>query len=286
MSIYNQFLNNMDSNCWNIEMWMEENNLFYDHFGQLSDEEWEQILIKSLKEENINNVFFPRFPPSDYQRKMHSSDDTKTIHDSMAFYKFIKKNTNLNNENIYKSNKTLLDFGCGWGRMSRPFLRDFKLKNIHAYEPTPEFCTAARILNPYINIFNGDFLPPCIFQPNSYDLIISYSIFTHLTESYLHAWLHELARITKPNGTIVLTFHGQRFLKYFLSQHPNFDEFLEKFAKDGFLWMGSHTTFYGLMFMSLHYIVTTVEKIAPNLKIHTVNKTGEYEQDILVLRKI
>ena len=43
---------------------------------------------------------------------------------------------------------------------------------------------------------------------NSVDLIYSHSVLTHLDEAHQDHWLAELARVLKPGGIMILTFHG------------------------------------------------------------------------------
>jgi len=54
--------------------------------------------------------------------------------------------------------------------------------------------------------------PPTEFSDNTFDVIISYSVFSHLRSDAADMWIKEFARILKPNGIIVATTEGLRFL--------------------------------------------------------------------------
>jgi SAM-dependent methyltransferase len=52
-------------------------------------------------------------------------------------------------------------------------------------------------------------LPPTSFPDESFDLIVSISLFTHLPESSQFAWLAEVNRLLTKDGIAVLTTHGE-----------------------------------------------------------------------------
>lgn len=50
--------------------------------------------------------------------------------------------------------------------------------------------------------------PPLPFGDAEFDLVYSVSIFSHLDEALQFAWLDEIARVTRPGGLGLLSFHG------------------------------------------------------------------------------
>jgi len=50
--------------------------------------------------------------------------------------------------------------------------------------------------------------PPLNAATAQYDFVFSLSIFTHLPEKSMLAWLDELVRVTVDNGIVLLTTHG------------------------------------------------------------------------------
>jgi SAM-dependent methyltransferase len=55
---------------------------------------------------------------------------------------------------------------------------------------------------------NG-FEPPLDYADETFDLVFSISVFTHLDEAMQFGWLRELKRVTKPGGYLLLTVHGE-----------------------------------------------------------------------------
>jgi SAM-dependent methyltransferase len=107
-----------------------------------------------------------------------------------------------------RSQRQVLDFGCGCGRVMRQW-KDLDVHRLHGTDYNPylvEWCKSNLPFGTYA--VNG--LEPGIDQPSeTFDLVYSYSVFTHLPEPLQDDWLAELTRVTVPRGYVWLTFHGR-----------------------------------------------------------------------------
>ncbi len=74
-------------------------------------------------------------------------------------------------------------------------------------------CALSRILNPYVTFFSGAFVPTDSLPYQFFDLVVGWSIFSHLSPSSASLWLREAARIIVPGGCCVFTTWGDRFLR-------------------------------------------------------------------------
>ncbi len=105
----------------------------------------------------------------------------------------------------------ILDFGCGCGRLGRMF------KGID--HPVDGCDIDAEVLDWTVNHLpyyrTTLTLPnhPLPYANNYFDLIISISIFSHLSETSQLFLLQELHRIASKTGRLMLTIHGERALK-------------------------------------------------------------------------
>jgi len=190
-------------------------NAFRDKFGHLSAEEWCDILVASMTSPIIDEVEFPRFAPLAIQEGTHGSSGEPALREAGAFYKFIASREFFRDKAIPAAN--FLDFGTGWGRIARFFLRDFDLNRFFGFEPRRTSCFLARSLNPYLCAFTGDEIPDQTLPPDRFDLVVGWSVFSHLSEHSTIAWLDELARVVRRDGYCVLSTFGDRFLGQLLA---------------------------------------------------------------------
>ncbi len=62
------------------------------------------------------------------------------------------------------------------------------------------------------------FHPPTQYKANQFDLIISFSVLTHLDRENQNDWLDEMQRIAKPGGLFIATVHGIKAAQVILSK--------------------------------------------------------------------
>ena len=110
----------------------------------------------------------------------------------------------------FDSFENILDFGTGCGRVLIPLSYRISPHKLYGTDIDQE---AIKWFSSSYTQFGGiDYnptIPPMKYSDNMFDLIFSISVFTHLPEDMQFAWLGELRRITKPNGYLLLSFHGE-----------------------------------------------------------------------------
>jgi SAM-dependent methyltransferase len=102
----------------------------------------------------------------------------------------------------------LLDWGCGCGRLLRRFREVLPNAEVVGADTDAEAIAWLDAHLPGVRAVHIDPLPPLPFGDASFDLIVGFSVFTHLDETYQDAWLSELRRVTRPGGQLLLTVHG------------------------------------------------------------------------------
>ena len=110
--------------------------------------------------------------------------------------------------------RSVLDFGCGWGRVISYFLTDVDpgvLLGTDRDEANVAFCRAS---NPWCSFGRNDADPPLPFADRSLDLVYAYSVFSHFGEDMHWSWLTELERVLRPGGAAVLTVRPRRFIEH------------------------------------------------------------------------
>ena len=112
---------------------------------------------------------------------------------------------------------SILDFGCGCGRVIRHWGRLPKTR-IRGTDYNPALIEWCRDNIPFGDFTVNRLSPPLKDESAGFDLIYAISVFTHLPEPTQIAWMTELARLLKPGGHLILTTHGEKYL-YRLSRH-------------------------------------------------------------------
>jgi SAM-dependent methyltransferase len=287
-------------------------NVFRQKFGSLSDEAWCQLLVQSITEPVMENVQFPLFPDNELQERVQGSHGAHSLGEAAQFYKFVKANTYQTSANA--PGKRLLDFGCGWGRIVRPFMRDFEFADLYAFEPDFVLCAVARTLNPYVTFLPGAFLRnwSMAYEPSGnlpeqfFDLMVGWSVFSHLSSEYAARWLAEAARVVKPGGSCVFTTWGDRFLRRLKSDAAeqaagkeinwyhasciaaggSIERRLSEYERGEFVWFsGLNSTAYGEAFIGEPALKNLIAKHNLPFRIKLFDKTA-LPQDAFVLERL
>lgn len=110
---------------------------------------------------------------------------------------------------------SVLDFGSGAGRVLTS-LAVSPVASLRASDVDHEAISWLAAAFPAIEARPNRARPPTDWAEGSFDLIYAISVFTHLNEDSQNAWLAELTRLARPNGTLVLTVHEASILEAFL----------------------------------------------------------------------
>jgi SAM-dependent methyltransferase len=147
-------------------------------------------------------------PPEDLRyRAIGSRDAEAFLLSSSTAVGFFEKEALGRQRSSFKDFSSILDFGCGCGRLIRS-LRPLCDQWAAIYGTDID---AAAIAWCKDNIADASFSvngqnPPLRFEDKSTDLIYACSVFTHLDAEDQFRWLAELQRIMKPGGYLLLTF--------------------------------------------------------------------------------
>lgn len=105
--------------------------------------------------------------------------------------------------------KTVLDFGCGAGRVIRHLLPMASQCELWGSDIDPRCIDWDRQhMSPSISFVVNDEIPPLPFPAEKFDLIYALSVFTHIS-THWPAWLLELHRILAPGGRLIATIMSE-----------------------------------------------------------------------------
>jgi SAM-dependent methyltransferase len=107
------------------------------------------------------------------------------------------------------SDKRVLDFGCGAGRIVRHLPELAPQADVWGSDIDPA-CIAwdSENLDPAISFVVHGETPPLPFASDTFDLVYAVSVFTHLDRHWAD-WLLELHRILAPEGILVATIMSE-----------------------------------------------------------------------------
>jgi SAM-dependent methyltransferase len=105
--------------------------------------------------------------------------------------------------------KSIYEWGCGPGRVIR-HLSDILGNSVGVFgsDYNLETINWCKKSFPGINFFPNDLNPPLSKPDNTFDLVYSISVFTHLSEESCLKWADELFRVIKPGGILMITTAG------------------------------------------------------------------------------
>ncbi|WP_268544131.1 class I SAM-dependent methyltransferase [Candidatus Nitrosotenuis cloacae] len=190
----------------------------------------------------------------------------------------IEKNFNLF-ENV-------LEFGCGCGRLTVWLEKYLKSKNFYGTDIDVEAISWCKNNLKFGTFDVNDALPPLKYQSDMFDLIYSYSVFTHLDEEHQFAWLAELKRITKSNGIVMLTIRGEEDHEKQCWSEGDKAELKEHgfLFRHSNLWSGFFPSWYQTAFHTKEYVMNNFSKYFDVLK-YIPKGSKRIGQDIVILRK-
>ncbi|HVD87027.1 MAG TPA: class I SAM-dependent methyltransferase [Solirubrobacterales bacterium] len=105
--------------------------------------------------------------------------------------------------------RTVLDFGCGCGRVARHWSRA-EGPEIYGCDYNPDLVAWCSSNLPSLRVTRNQLAPPTPYVTGSFDLIYGLSVFSHLDEPLQGSWLAEFRRLLRPGGLLVLSVLGDR----------------------------------------------------------------------------
>ena len=108
---------------------------------------------------------------------------------------------------------SILDFGCGVGRLTQYLPRLAPQAKVFGCDVDSWAVGEARRRCRTGHFYTSNRMPPLAFEDGQFDLIWSYSVFTHFPESNHESWLRELTQKLRPGGVMLHTIHSHEFVR-------------------------------------------------------------------------
>ena len=187
---------------------------FYEAMKNKSDEEYRELLYRTILEDVIDGVKMPRFPSVEIQAQFVGTSGPATLQgEAWTFYQLVKGYVSIYSEPI-GADTTILDFGCNWGRTARLFFKDTNTHNVYGLDVDYDVIQECKNTLPYGTFEVCSSAPPSTFEDNFFNVIYAYSFFAHFKDDTALKWMEEFSRILKPGGLLIATTNGERFLNH------------------------------------------------------------------------
>ena len=119
-------------------------------YHTLSDSEWLSLLKKSIY--NNQDQAFPPFIDKHLQEQFGGSSNENTLNEANEMYIYIKNLCKKFTYDSFSIDTKILDFGIGWGRILRFFLKDIKIDNLFGCDVDPDMIKFCRQYYPNKNM--------------------------------------------------------------------------------------------------------------------------------------
>lgn len=182
-----------------------------ERFADISDDFWFWLNTKGYRRSEALRRILPGMPDRNVQLMFTGNAGDPVLREGFAAYVLFRKLYETHVGRMADARK-LLDFGCGWGRIIRFFIKDVDPARLYGCDPVEQMIRLCEQHNRWCNFRKIDTNPPTPFEDESFDLVYGYSVFSHLSEEMHETLLLELRRILRPGGLLIMTTRGRDFM--------------------------------------------------------------------------
>ncbi len=172
--------------------------------SQASLEEWYQSYLRAAVNGD-DGVF--AFPESDIQKITNNQTGETTARNAISIFETVVKSFSSIRE-VTRDCK-VLDYGCGWGRITRLLPYYFDSENVYGVDVDERLVTAAMDGMAGISISQSTCMESLDFEDGTFDLILANSVFSHLSEEAHRYTISEISRCLNVGGVAVLSVLGR-----------------------------------------------------------------------------
>ncbi len=181
-------------------------------FSHVHDSAWFWALSEGVRTQPWLRELLPGLPDESLQAQYTGLSGDETLHEGFRAYQLFKR---LYQQHVGPLGAAhgVLDFGCGWGRIIRFFLKEVAPDRLWGVDHSEVALAACRDTNRWCRFELIDPHPPTKLSAESFDLIYLFSVFSHLPEDLHLALLAEFRRLLRPGGLLIATTRRRDFIR-------------------------------------------------------------------------
>lgn len=220
----------------------------------------------------------PPIPPPEEIYLVTGAEDASWFLRSGEIHTRIIRDLLRKNGLVIEEFDSLLDFGCGCGRLIRHW-NTLERPAVYGTDYNPRLISWCEKNLDFARFRVNDLVGELKYESGKFDLVYAFSVFTHLTEDQQSFWIEELARVLRPGGHLLITTHGERFLEKLSPDDV-------KRYREGYLVVRREEEAGSNRCAAFHPESYVRERLAGNLSVIDCRPgTEECSQDMYLLRK-
>jgi SAM-dependent methyltransferase len=195
----------------------------YALFRDLDDDLWGMLLTQQYDSYPHIRKLLPAMPEPGLQELWNGASGLPLAIQSKDFYEKLRAAYRRYGacplERAY-----ILDFGCGWGRLTRYLARDVSPGRLYGCDPVEEVLEVCRADRVPATFARSDFLPDRVPFEECFDLAYAFSVFTHLSEAAHERALRALHKSLRSGGLLIVTIRPPSYLSLCERMRPVLEE--------------------------------------------------------------
>jgi SAM-dependent methyltransferase len=185
----------------------------YPLFRDLDDDLWALLLSRRYERYPSIRALMPDMPDPSLQWRWNGAAGLELLNQGKAFYAKAKERfSRYGAAGLPES--TVLDFGCGWGRLTRFFARDVAPGALFGCDPVEDILDVCREARIPARLARCEFVPEELPFEEKFDLVFAFSVFTHTSERAHEACLRAIHRALNRGGILIVTIRSPAYLTH------------------------------------------------------------------------
>ena len=249
-------------------------------FSELDIDLWALLLTQEYSAYPNIRALLPSVPDPTLQARWTGTSGVPLASQSAAFYRRLRDRYGELGERPLADSR-VLDFGCGWGRLTRFLARDVPRNRLYGCDPVESILEVCRDSGVPATLARSELVPERLPFDEPFDLAFAFSVFTHLSEPVHERCLAALHAGLRAGAILVVTIRPPEYLhggsrlagpRYLFAPHPADSQYA-----------GGEMT-YGEMVITLPYVRERWSRWFELL--HTDLLIGDLHQVVLTLRRV
>jgi SAM-dependent methyltransferase len=183
----------------------------YALFRDLDPDLWALLLTQEYEVFPNIRALLPSVPDPSLQEVWNGASGARLATQSKCFYSKLRERFHRHSD-LPLAKSRVLDFGCGWGRLTRFLARDVEPGRLYGCDPVEGILNVCRENRVPATLARTDFLPERLPFDERFDLAFAFSVFTHISEAAHLTSLRALHESLLPGGILVLTVRPPEYL--------------------------------------------------------------------------